>query len=138
MADTTKTLSTEAAESPHLRDLVRNVLDDVSRLVRAEITLARTELKETARQVVRPGAVLAGAAIAGLLAAACFVATSIAALALVMPVWLGALVIGILLAIVAGAGFALGRTKLKGVDLVPQQTVQTIRENLQWAKDRTE
>ena len=138
MADTTKPLSHDGAESHQLSDIVRSILDDVGRIIRGEMLLARTELREEARRAGGALGLVGGAAITGLLAAACFVTACIAALALVMPVWLAALLMGILLAFIAGGAYAVGRTKLRDVDIVPPQTVQTMRENVEWAKHRTE
>ncbi len=139
MADTTIKPISHAGTEPHaISDIVKAILADVGRIIRGEIALARTEAREKVKRVRGPVALLGGAAAAGLFAGACFLTACIAALALVMPVWLAALLLGILLALCAGAAFAMGRSKLGEVDLVPQQTVQTIREDIQWAKQRTE
>ena len=53
-----------------------------------------------------------------------------------MPVWLAALIIGILLALVAGVAYFAGRRRLEDVDVVPQETAETLKENVEWAKQR--
>jgi len=138
MADRIHTISQEATEPHQLSDIVRAVLDDVSRIVRGEIRLARIEIREIGRRSGGALLLLGVAAVAGLLAAACFVTTCIAALALAMPVWLAALLVGIVLGLAGGGLYAAGRKRFANVDVVPQQTVDSMRGNIQWLKQRSE
>jgi hypothetical protein len=78
-----------------------------------------------------------GAAVCGLLGGACLVTAGVAALALVMPLWLAALLMGVFLVGITAAMYHVGREKAKDIDPVPQRTVESIRDNLQWAKHRT-
>ncbi len=128
----------EAEGHPSLADLVRDILQDVGRIVRAEVQLARTELREKAQRAGKAAGMLGGAAVGGLLAAVCFLTTCVAALALVMPVWLASLLMGILLSFMAAGAYVIGRTKLGQIDPVPQKTVQTMKDDIRWAKQRTE
>ena len=120
-----------------LTHILRSIVRDVSRIVQAEIRLARTELAEKARDTGKAVKSLSGAAVIGLFAAACFITASIAALALVMPVWLAALVMGCLLTLISGGAYMAGSHRMKRVDLVPHATEQTLKENIEWAKRRT-
>jgi hypothetical protein len=77
----------------------------------------------------------AGAAVAyaGLLA---ILAAIILGLATVIPVWLAALLVGV---IVAGVGYLLvqkGQSDLKRQNLMPQQTIQTLKEDSEWMKEQ--
>jgi hypothetical protein len=130
-------LRAEAGDSRTPTDLVRNILQDVGRIIRAEVRLARAELVEKAQKAGKAGGFMGGAAVAGLLAAASLVTACIAALALVMAVWLAALIMGVLLGMAAGGAFLMGRKRLKTVDPVPQRTVQTLKDDVEWAKQRT-
>lgn len=116
--------------------IMQDVMRDVGDIVRGEIRLARAEIVEKAQKAGKGGGLLGGAAVCGLLAGMCFVATGIAALALAMPVWLAALLMGVFMVCIAAALFHGGREQLKNVHAVPQRTVQTMRESLQWAKHR--
>jgi len=120
-----------------LGEIVQDILRDVQEVIRAELRLARAEMTEKARSAGKAGGLLGGAAIAGLLAAISLVAACIAAMALVMPVWAAALIMTILLGAAAGAAYAAGRAKLKTVTPVPEQTVQTLKEDVALAKNRT-
>ena len=136
MADRANVLHAQGEDQRSLSVLLGHVLGDVSRIVQAELRLARTEVSEQARRAGKAGGLFGGAAITGLLAAACFVTACIAALALLMAVWLAAVIVGIALSIAAAGAYAAGRQRLQDVDVVPQHTVRTLREDIEWAKQR--
>lgn len=118
-------------------ELVQDVLRDVGAIVHGEIRLAKAELGEKAQQAGRAGGYFGGAAVCGLLAGMCAAAACIAALAIAMPVWLAAVLMCLFLIMIAAAMYHGGREKLKTVDPVPQRTVQSLKENFQWAKHPT-
>ncbi len=118
-------------------ELIRDIVGDVRNVIQAEVRLAKAELGEKAQRAGRGAALLGGAAAAGFFAGACFIVTCIAALALAMPVWLAALIMGVCLSCVALGMYVGGSHRLRRMDLVPQRTVQTIRDDVQWAKQRT-
>jgi hypothetical protein len=105
--------------------------------MRAEIRLAKGEVREEVTKAGKAGGFLGGAAVCGFLAAACSVTAGIAALALAMPLWLAGLLMALFLVCIGGALYYGGRTRMKDIDPVPERTVQTLRENLQWARHRT-
>ena len=120
-----------------IADIVRDLVQDVGRLMKDEIVLAKTELGDSARHVRAAAGVLTIAGVVGLFAGACLIAAGIAALALILPVWLAALLPGAGLAIVAAGAYLVGRNKLERVDLAPRRTITTLKENMEWAKQRT-
>jgi hypothetical protein len=92
---------------------------------------------EKAQKAGKAGGFMGGAALCGLLAAVCLTTTCVAALATEMPLWLAALLMGLFLVCAGAALYHGGRLKLKTIEPVPQRTVQSMRENLQWARQRT-
>ena len=120
-----------------LSEIAQDVLRDIQDVFRSEMRLAGAEMAEKARKAAKAGGLLGGAAFCAILAAACLVTTGIAALALAMPVWLAALLMCIFLACIGGACYAGGRAKLRRLDMKPQQTIETIKEDVEWAKQRT-
>ena len=136
MVDRANVLDAQGEDQRSLSALMGHVLGDVSRIVQAELRLARTEVGEQARKAGKAGGLFGSAAVTGLLAAGCFVTACIAALALLMAVWLAAIIVGIALSIAAAGAYAAGRKRLQEVDVVPQQTVRTVREDIEWAKQR--
>ncbi len=114
-----------------LGELFGDLSRETSTLVRQEVTLAKAELTQTATQVGKDVGFLAvGGAIAyaGLLALLAAVILGLVAFGL--PAWLSALIVGV---VVAGGGYALvrrGLSALKGVDMAPRQTMETLKEDV--------
>jgi uncharacterized membrane protein len=120
-----------------LGDLFGDLARDMGTLVSQEMTLARTELTEKASRVGKDVAMLAAGglvAYAGLLA---IIAAVIALLAdLGMPLWVSALIVGVVVAVVGYLLVRRGISALKRQDLTPHQTIQSIKEDSQWAKEQ--
>ncbi len=120
-----------------LGELFSELAQDTSTLVRKEVQLAKTEMSQKASKVGKDiGFLAAGGAVAyaGLLA---ILAGIIVLLGQVIPMWLSALLVGL---VVAGVGYFLvrrGLDALKQEDLAPRQTIETLKEDGQWAKDQT-
>jgi hypothetical protein len=121
-----------------LGELVKQLSEEVSTLVRQEIELARAEMTQKARRAGLGLGELSGAGIAALFALGALTACVIAALALVMPVWLAALIVAVVYGAAAAVLALVGRRQLQAsVPPTPQQTVETIKEDVQWAKTQT-
>lgn len=120
-----------------LGELFSTLAQDTSTLVRQEMTLAKTEMSQKASRAGKDvGFLAAGGAVAyaGLLA---ILAGAIILLGQVIPMWLSAILVGL---VVAGVGYFLvrkGLDALKREDLAPRQTIETLKEDQQWAKDQT-
>ncbi|HTS65030.1 MAG TPA: phage holin family protein [Candidatus Acidoferrales bacterium] len=127
---------TDAADRP-VSEITRDIIRDAARIIRAEVRLVRSELGESARAAAEAGRGFAVTAVAGFLSAACFTTACVVALALFVPLWLSALVIGILLALVAGGAFTWSRQKLIEIDPVPHRTLETLKEDLEWTNQST-
>lgn len=114
--------------------LFGQLTSDVSQLMRKEVQLARVELHEEAKRAGRAGGMLGGAAGLGLLAA---VMLSFA-LAWLLDRWMATalafLIVGVAWAIGAAVLLRAGRAALAAVDPVPEQTVETLKEDVAWAR----
>jgi uncharacterized membrane protein YqjE len=126
--------------APQLQRKVSDVLQDIAaniqQIIRSEVVLAKVEVKETAQKASKPAAVLVAGTLLGLYGLGFLLLAAVYGLSLVMAPWLAALVVGAVLATVGGILVAKSRTALKQIKPVPTKTVQTVRENVQWAKDR--
>jgi hypothetical protein len=120
-----------------LGELFSELAQETSTLVRQEVNLAKTEMSQKASTAGRQvGVLAAGGAVAyaGLLA---IVAGVIVLLNDVMPLWAAALLVG---SVVAVVGYLLVRRALdalKREDFAPRETMETLKEDQRWAKDRT-
>ncbi len=120
-----------------LGDLVSRMTDDLSNLFRKEVELAKIEIKEEATKAAKGAGLLGGTGMAALF---CLIMLSFAAawgLAEIMPTGFAFLIMGGLYGVGAAIFFVAGRARLRKVHPVPEQTVETVKEDIQWAKNPT-
>ncbi len=133
-------------EEPAVRDaetsnaslgrLFSDLADDLSELTRKEIELARTETMEKvshATKAVVSMAVGGFIAYAGLLV---LLVAAVLALATWMPYWLSAVIVGVVVLIIGLIMLQSGRSGLKNTSITPEKTVDTMKENAQWVKEK--
>jgi uncharacterized membrane protein YqjE len=118
-------------------DLLKQLSQDTSTLVRQEMALARAELTEQGKRAGTGAGMLGGAGVAGLLTLGALSATIIGVLDTGMPFWLAALIVTVIWAAIAGVLALQGRNKIKEATPPAPQTVETVKEDVRWAKTRT-
>jgi uncharacterized membrane protein YqjE len=128
--------------SPDLREksigeLVSQLSTETSTLIKQEMALARAELTEQGKRAGKGAGMLGGAGVAGLLTLGALTATLIALLDTAMATWLAALIVTVLWAAVAGVLALQGRNKIQEATPPAPQTVETVKEDVRWAKTRT-
>jgi hypothetical protein len=126
-----------AQEERSLGELFGDLSREVTTLVRQEAALARTEMSEKASRVGRDiGMLAAGGAVvyAGVLAILAAVIILLAQAG--MSWWASALLVGVIVAAVGGVLVWKGMDALKHEDLAPRQTLETLKEDAQWMKER--
>jgi hypothetical protein len=128
---------TAAAAEPSLGDLISDISSDLSQLVRSEIDLAKAELKQESVKAGKAGGMLAGAGYAGHLVILLASLTALFALDNVMDLAWAALIVTGIWAVVAAVLYVNGRKRLRAVNLNPDQTVETLKEAAQWARNPT-
>jgi hypothetical protein len=120
-----------------LGELVKDLAGQTSTLMRQEIQLAQAELTTKGKVAGRGVGMLVGAAIAGLLALIALTWGLIAALDTGLPLWLAALIVMVLWAVVGAVLATRGRKELQQATPPVPQTVETVKEDIQWAKTQT-
>jgi uncharacterized membrane protein YqjE len=124
----------ELREQP-MGDLFKQLSADVSTLVRQELRLAQVEMAEKGKAAGVGAGFLGGAGIAGLLMLGSLTACIIAALAEGMDVWVAALIVTVVYGAIVGFLGLTGKQRLTdATPPVPEQTVETLKEDAQWAK----
>ncbi|HWH94403.1 MAG TPA: phage holin family protein [Baekduia sp.] len=118
-------------------DLLKQLSQDTSTLVKQEMALARAELAEQGKRAGTGAGILGGATVAGLLALGALTATLIGVLDTAMAFWLAALILTVVWAAVTGVLALQGRSKIKEATPPAPQTVETVKEDVRWAKTRT-
>ena len=123
-------------EGRSVGELLSEVTGDLSKLMRQEIALAKVELKEEAAKAGKAGGLLGGAGAVGYLVLVFLSLALMFALDNAMGIGWAALLTAVLLGIVAALLFVIGRNRFKQINPTPEQTVETLKEDVQWAKNR--
>ncbi len=127
----------ELRERP-IGDLVKQLASQTSTLVRQELDLAKAEMSQKAATAGKGAGLIGGAALTGLLAAGALTACLILVLSEAMDAWLAALIVAVVMGAVAAVLGLAGRNKVReATPPVPEQTVETVKEDVEWAKTRT-
>jgi type IV secretory pathway TrbD component len=126
----------DARERP-IGELVKELASQTSTLVRQEIALAQAEVTQKGKLAGKGAGMLAGAAAAGLLALGTLTALLIVVLDSFLELWIAAAIVLVLWAIVALVLARAGQAALKQATPPAPQTVETVKEDIQWAKTQT-
>lgn len=122
-------------EDRPLSELLSNVTTEIATLFRKEVELARVETTEQVSRAAKAGGMLGAAAVIGFLDLILFSFAAAWALSEVVPEGVAFLIVAIVFAIVAGVLAVAGKKRIAGINPVPTQTVQTLKADVQVAKD---
>lgn len=118
-------------------ELLRELSQQTTDLVRQEIDLAKAEIGEKGKRAGLGAGMFGGAGLFGVFAFAALTTAIVAALQLAMPVWVAALIVAVVYGIAAAVLAQRGRQKVQEVGApVPEQTRDSVKEDVQWAKTR--
>jgi hypothetical protein len=118
-------------------ELFSKLSNETSTLIRQEMELARAELTEKGREAGKSAGLFGGAGAVGLLGAGALTAGVILLLDLAIAGWLAAILVGLVYVAVAGFLALQGRDRIqRATPPVPEQTVDTVKEDVEWAKTR--
>jgi hypothetical protein len=121
-------------EGRSVGDLLGEVTGDLSKLMRQELELAKAEIRAEAVKAGRAGGLLGGAGVLAHLTLVFFALALMWALGNVMDLGWAAVIVGALLAIGAAVLFVVGRRQLREVNPKPELTVETVKEDVRWAR----
>jgi len=120
-----------------LGDLVKQLAEQTSTLVRQEVELAKAEVAQKGQQAGKGAGLLGAAAVIGLLAAGALTAFLIMLLDGALANWLAALVVAVVFGAIAAILALQGRNRIRAATPAkPEQTVETVKEDVEWAKTR--
>jgi hypothetical protein len=143
--ETTNDRYRTAGDSRSLADLLRQLRNEMTALLRQEVALAKTETTEKASRVARNGAYLA---IGGLVAyagvilllvaatAGLYVGLVAAGLTNATSGWLAPLIVGAIVAVIGYALVQKALSTLRRESMVPERTVHSLQRDQQWAKEK--
>ena len=120
-----------------LGEVARDLTKDLSLLVRQEIELAKAEMSQKGRTAAPGIGMLGGAGVVALAAAGALTAFLILVLAIFLPEWLSALIVAAVLGAAAYVLMKQGKERVEEAGKpVPEQTIETVKEDVEWAKTR--
>jgi hypothetical protein len=126
----------ELRERP-LGDVARDLTRDVTLLVRQEVELAKAEMTQKGRTAAPGLGMIGGAGVVGLMAAGSLTAFLILVLSVFLAGWASALIVGAVLAAVAYLLVKQGKERVEQAGApIPTQTIETVKEDVEWAKTR--
>jgi uncharacterized membrane protein YqjE len=118
-------------------ELLKQLSEETTTLVRQELELAKAEMAQKGKQAGMGAGMFGGAGVAALLGLAALTAVAIVALDAAMPLWLAAVIVGLLWLAVAGVLALQGKRKVQAATPpVPEQTQESVKEDVEWAKTR--
>jgi uncharacterized membrane protein YqjE len=135
-------MSTANGETNELRshstgELVKQLSEQTTTLVRKEIDLAKAELSQKGKVAGEGAGMFGGAAVVGLLALGTLTVVILALLDKAMDLWVAALIVTLVYGAIAAVLAMKGKDRLKkGMPPAPEQTVETVKEDVQWAKSQ--
>lgn len=122
-----------------LGELFNELSEDFSHLIRQEVELARTETTEKLNQAKQSAIFLIAAGLVGyagfllvLIALANLLNTAIGVY------WISSLIVGAVVLVVAFILYVAGRSGLRNMSVVPEQTIETLKNDAQWAKEHVQ
>lgn len=120
-----------------LSDVLQDILANVQEILRSEIRLARTEIREEATRAVSSVLWLAAGAVVALSSWIFLLWTVAYALAAVVPMWAATLITAAAMTMTGAALIGVGFRRIKRVTPVPERTIDSLKENLEWIKQPT-
>lgn len=117
-------------ENETTAQLIADATDQLGRLVRQELQLARAELKQSAKQAGTGAGLFGGAGVVALYGLGVLVATAVIALGLVLPLWLAALLVAVVLFAVAGVMALVGKKQVTKAAPPAEHTVENIKADV--------
>ena len=125
-----------APEDASTGQLIGQLTEQISRLVRDEARLAQGEVSQKAKRLGVGAGLFGGAGLFAFFGLAVLIATAVLALALVLPAWLAALIVAVVLFAVAGVLALVGRKDVeKGTPPVPTEAIASTKEDIATVKE---
>jgi uncharacterized membrane protein YqjE len=115
--------------------LMVQLSEQTSRLIRSELQLAKVELKNSAKHAGRGAGLFGAAGVLAWFGLGALIATAIIALDLVFPLWAAALVVTLVLFVAAGIAALVGKKQVQQVSPTPERTVENVKRDVQEVKE---
>ena len=128
---------TTRSDGRSLKQILQDIVNHVSDIIRSEVRLAKTEVRQDVTHYAKTSAFIGVAGVLALYAVGFILLSAVYGLQGVMSSWLAAFVVGAAVGIVAAILYLTGRKKLTQASLRPDKTIQTLEDNVTWFKRQT-
>ena len=118
-------------------DILQDIIRDFQEIMRSEVRLAKREIRDEAKKAKSAAVLITLGTLTALFAFLFLLVTVVDALSVVMPHWAAALIVAVGLAITATGTLSAGMKHFRRVHPTPERTVQTLKENVEWARQQT-
>lgn len=124
------------AGEPSLGDLFKELAQESSTLMKQEVALAKAEMRENLRDFAKDAVMMAAGGGILLVAMLVFTAFLVAGLGDMLgdEYWLGALIVGVVYALIGGVLLMRGRSGMQDDDLKPTHTIESLQDDKRWAQ----
>jgi uncharacterized membrane protein YqjE len=119
-----------------LGELLGELSEEFSDLVHSQVELFKTEMQDQRQKAVQAASGYGAAVVCAYMALVLLSFAAAWGLAEVMPEGVAFLIVGAVFAIAAGALYLMGRSRAREVKLVPEDTIQSVKEDVQWARQK--
>jgi hypothetical protein len=138
MSEGTRGSQPVAAQERPAGELVKDLSEQVSHLIKDELRLAQLEMTRKGKQAGLGIGLLAGSGGIAVYGLGCLIACAVIAIASVLAAWLAALIVGVALLLLAGAAALLGKGRLrKATPAVPEEAIGSVKADVDEIKERT-
>ena len=125
------------AEERSVSDVFQDILRNLQEMVRSEIRLAKVEIRGEVKQAVSSSVWIAAGGVAATSAWIFMLWTLAYALAARMSMWAATLIVALVMAAAAAGLIMSGIRRAKRIHPIPERTVESVKENLEWMKQPT-
>jgi uncharacterized membrane protein YqjE len=115
-----------------LQDIVQNIRE----IFRSEFRLAKVEIHAEAAKALRSSIPLVIGLVLSLYAVGFILLAAVHALSTVVEPWLASFIVGAAVLVISISLINIGKKRLKQVKVVPEKTIGTVKENVQWARNQ--
>jgi membrane protein len=137
MAELTDSHGRADDSSNSVGDLVRQLSEQTTTLIRQELRLATAEMQEKGRQAGSGAGMIGGAGLVGLYGVGALVAAAIIGLGTLVEPWLAAAIVGVVLLAAAGLAGLLGKQRVeRAIPPTPEQAVESVQRDISTVKER--
>jgi uncharacterized membrane protein YqjE len=117
-----------------MAEVLQDIVGNIQEIIRSEFLLAKAEISEETAKAARSSIPLAVGLVLALYAFGFILLAIVHALSAVVDAWLASLIVGVAVLVVSVILVSVGRKRFQQVKVVPEKTIETMKENVQWAK----